>query len=871
MQFKKIRKRNGLIVEFNPQLICTAIEKAETAASGHSSESFAQNICNEVVEKLTIKFDGVQHIPSVEQIQDTVEYVLVQSGNFEVAKQYILYRSERAKRRAEERLEELQKIDKKLLKVTKRSGKKQVFKKEKLAAVFNRVVGEYQETCKFEDLYEILKLMITDGFKTTDLMKGFRKAALDLITIENINWQHIAGRLYVLDFYKQATKNRKMKISSIYSPKSVAKHFKNYIKKGLYYKKFYDFYTETDIEEAATWIDKDRDLSYIYSTVLSFDRRYLLNPNKVFEELPQEMYLAVALFLAIPEPADKRMAIAREIYEACSSQKLSLPTPTLLNARTNYHQLSSCFKLNADDDLRSIYHQIENMAQISKFGGGVGIYLGHIRGKGADIRGVNNSSGGVIPWIKVINDTACAVNQLGARLGAISPTLDVWHRDIFDFLEMQTETGDIRSKAFDVFPAISVPDLFMQRVLDNGNWTTFEPHEILKVTGQKMENLFDQNFTRFFEECENNPKIKLKETVKAKDLMKQILKTAVETGMPYIFYRDTVNRLNPNKHAGNIYSSQLCTEICQNTSATKFIEETLENDVTAVKYKAGDTVVCNLASINMAKVHTKEDMNKIFPIAMRVLDNVITLNCYPIKESENTSLKYRSVGLGFMGLAEYLACNGYNYESQEARDHVDSLFEQYAYHTLKESNNLAKERGQYELFPGSEWSKGIIFGRDENWYQENSENPQNWAELIKDIKQNGLRFAYHLSPAPNTSTSGVVGTTAGLLPIYKKFFVETNVIAPTVTVAPKLSSENFWYYKEYPNMDMNEVINMFGVIYKWIDQSASFEWMINPAKTSPADLFGYYVKAWKEGIKTIYYVRSMSGDVQSEACESCSG
>lgn len=870
MALLQIKKRNGNIVDFDKIRICHAIGKAIETTEGVPNTELATIICDEVAFEVEERFFEGERVPNVEEIQDIVEQKLVESGNFEIAKHYILYRAEHAKRRAEERLAQLEKIDKNLLKVTKRNGRKQIFKKAKLKKVFKRVAGDYPD-CKFEELYEILKLMVTDGITTDDLLRNMRKAALDMISVDNVSWQNVAGRLYAIEFYGKACRNRKMKHADIYSPKTWVKHFDDYIKKEFYYTDFYKYYTKKDILKAGEYIDKDRDFTYIYSTMIAFDRRYLLNPNKIVHELPQEMYMAVALFLATPEPQEKRLEVARRIYEACSTQKLSLPTPTLLNARTNYNQLSSCFKLNVDDDLRAIYHQFENMAQISKFGGGVGVYFGHVRAKGASIRGVKNSSGGVLPWLRVVNDTACAVNQLGARLGAISPTLDIWHKDIFDFLEMQTESGDIRAKAFDVFPAVTMPDLFMERVEADEEFTLFDPHEIFTVTGKRIEDTFCEEFSKFYVECENNPKIVFKEVVSAKELMKHFLKTTVETGMPYVFFRDTVNRVNANKHAGSVYSTQLCTEICQNTTPATFTSEKIDDDGNlSINYKAGDTVVCNLASINMARVNTPEDIKEIFPVAMRVLDNVITLNFYPIAESKATAEKYRPVGLGFMGLAEYLACKKLAYDTPEAREEVDQLFEQYAFATLENSQQLGAERGHYPLFPGSEWSKGILFGRDEAWYKENSKTKLDWSGLIKNIKKTGIRFGYHLAPAPNTSTSGVTGTTAGLLPIYKKFFVETNVIAPTVTVAPNLNQDNFWFYKEYHNLDMNDVIDMFGVIYKWIDQSASFEWMINPAETSPAQLYGYYMKAWKDQIKTVYYVRSMSGEVK-EACESCSG
>ena len=867
----KIQKRTGQVVDFDPKRIEIALQKSINSTPGHGIRlpGYAALLVEEILQELNHVFFDLEKIPMVEDIQDIVEEKLVESGHFVVARSYILYRAERAQKRAEERLKQLEKIDKELLKVTKANGKKEKFSKKKLQAVWQMVVKGYEDSCVFDEVFDHFKITLTDGIETAQILKNFRKACLDMISVENIDWQHLAGRLYAIQFYKEVCRNRKLSHETIYTPASWKSHFDDYMKKGLYSEKF-GVYADEDILEAGKWIDRDRDFSYIYSTHLAFDRRYLLNPNKVVHELPQEMYLAVALFLALPELPENRLSVARLIYEATSTQKLSLPTPTLLNARTNFHQLSSCFKLNVDDDLRSIYHSVENMAQISKFGGGVGVYLGHVRSRGSSIRGVKSASGGAIPWVKVINDTACAVNQLGARLGAISPTLDVWHRDVHDFLNLQTETGDIRSKAFDVFPALSVPDLFMQRVESDEVWTLFDPHEVSQVMGKRMEDQFDKDFEPFYVACEANPEIRLKETVRAKDLFKAFMKTAVETGMPYLFFRDTVNRVNPNKHVGNIYSTQLCTEICQNTSPSTFLEEVEADGTVSIRYKAGDTVVCNLASINVAKVHTDADITEVSEIAMRVLDNVITLNFYPIKESELTAKKYRSVGLGFMGLAEYLACHALAYDSAEAREHVDQLFEKYAYAALSSSMVLAEERGPYALFPGSEWDKGVLFGRDEEWFVQHAKSDRDWEGLIGRIKKNGLRFAYHFSPAPNTSTSGVVGTTAGLLPLYKKFFVETNVIAPTVTVAPRLDKKNFWYYKEYRHLDMNDVIDMMATIYKWIDQSVSFEWMMDPAEISPQELYGYYLRAWKAGIKTVYYLRSLSGEIK-EDCASCSG
>jgi len=756
------------------------------------------------------------------------------------------------------------------MQVIKTNGKNELFELAKIKVVFERAVEGYEEFCSFEDLVETFKKNIVDEIKTSDINKLLVKTCIDLVSVENIHWQEVAGRLALFNLYKEAIRNRSIKHDDVYSPASVLALFHEYIENGLYAKELRETYCDEEILLAAESINGKLDLTYGYTTVLSLQKRYLLNPNKIIKELPQEMYFFVGLFLAMPEPKETRVQMAVRMYLACAEQKISLATPSLMNARTTFHQLSSCFKLNVDDDLRAIYHSIENIAQISKFGGGVGVYLGNIRARGAAIRGVMGMSGGVNPWAKVINDTAIAVNQLGSRLGAISVTLDIWHHDIYDFLDLQTETGDIRSKAFDIFPAISIPDLFMKRLQNNEEITLFDPHEVGKLHGKYLQDTFGEEFEKFYELLEKDERIQMKKTVPAKELFKRFLKVVVETGMPYVFFRDTVNRLNPNKHAGNIYSSQLCTEICQNTSASKFVEETLEDGKILIKYEPGDTVVCNLASINVAKVNEKEMIDKIIPIAMRMLDNVITLNYYPIQEAKRTAMRYRSVGLGYLGLAEYLAVQKIAYDSEAAREATDQLFSKYALATYRASVDLAKERGAYPLYEGSEYSKGKILGKDEKWFVENTKDGESWKRLFADMKIFGVRFAYNTAPAPNTSTAGVVGTTAALLPIYKKFFVETNLSAPTVRVAPKLSKENFWYYKEYINMDMNEVIDMMAVLYKWIDQSISFEWMIDPSKVSPAQLYEYYVKSWSKGIKTVYYVRSLSGEVKDN-CVSCSG
>lgn len=868
---KLIKNRSWDMVNFDHSRIERAIEKAAEVVN-YKDMAFIDPLAVEIEKDLVnmMMKSEYERTLGIEDIQDVVEKKLMEKWYFDIAKEYIIYRNARNALREKDKEKVEKKLEKHTLKITKTDWTKQIFDIEKIRETYKRVSYKLARKCKFEELENSLRKYIIEWIKTEDITKMMIKSSIDLITVENIDWQFIAWRLAVIDLYKKSSKNRGVSIKDLYKPKSYKKLMDEYIDAWLYYKDFYKYYSEKDILEAWKKIKRVHDFDYNYATVLMYNKRYLLNPNKVVKELPQEMYMSAALFLAIPEPEETRLETALKIYEYCSTWMISLPTPTLLNARTNYHQLSSCFVLNLDDDLRWIYHNIENMAQISKFGWWIGSYIWNIRSKGWTIRWVKWVSGWVAPWVKVINDTATAVNQLWARAWAISVTLDVWHKDIFEFLDMQTETWDIRRKAFDVFPSVSIPDLFMERVMSGESWTIFDPKEVKDITWKKLQDCFWEEFEKFYVECENNPKLEQKETVEAKELFKKFLKSTVETGMPYVFFRDTVNKLNPNKHAGNIYSTQLCTEICQNTSPAEYKEETVDEDGNVnIKYKPWDTVVCNLASINMAKVNTKEDIKAVTETAMRVLDNVIDLNYYPVKEAELTAMKYRSVWLWFLWLAEYLAVNQMAYDSKEARDKVDEIMEMFAYETLKASNKIAKERWAYELFEWSEWSKWIIMWKDKKWFEDNSKMSKKWLKLIDKIQDTWLRFAYNIAPAPNTSTAWVVWTTAAMLPIYKKYFIETNSVAPSVIVAPNLNKENFWYYKEYINMDMNDVIDMVSVIYKRVDQSISFEWIINPQKVSPVELYNYYVKAWKQGIKTVYYVRSMSLEVQE--CESCSG
>lgn len=862
----------------------------------------------DIMDSLKLKIDDFlqEWKISTKDIWDLLEKTFIELNEYEVAKSYILYRWKT-------HLKSESKTNQEDMLVVKSDSSEEKFQMKKIESIFKRVSEDLPE-CTWNEFQEEFKKYLIPKISSEQIHKLLVKSAVDKISVENISWQKVAWRLSLLSLYKQASRNLNISIESLYSKENFLKHFNNYIEKKLYFSDFKRFYSDSDILLLAEQLIPERDYDYGYTTVLMYARRYLLNPNNIVKELPQHMYMVSAMFLAIPEWLDalsddfvdtlsesdrkilknpnknlddimqlsddllmsaelraRRFEAASKIYNYTSWWEISLPTPTLLNSRTNFHQLSSCFKFNIEDDLRAIYHAVENMAQISKYGGWVGSYLWHIRARGSSIRWVKGASGGVLPWIKVINDTAIAVNQLWARAWAISVTLDIWHLDVLDFLEIQTETWDIRRKSFDVFPALAIPDLFMKRVIEWWKWTLFDPRESRELLWRNLENSYWEEFERLYEELEKHPNVTLKEEISAKDLFKEFLRTVVETGMPYVFFRDTSNRYNPNKHAWMVYSTQLCTEIIQNTSSSSFIEEEHENWVVNVKYNPWETVVCNLASINVAKVNPKfNNIEDVHDTCMRLLDNVITMNFYPVKETELTAMKYRPVWVWYMWVAEYLATIAkIRYDSPEASELIDKLFEQYAYSSLKASANLAKERGAYKLFDWSDRARWVLFWKDKSWFRGNSEHAQEWEELIDNIQKYWTRFGYHQSPAPNTSTALVVWTTAWVLPVYKKYFVETNAAAPTVNVAPNLSKENFWFYKEYVHMNMLSVIDVISRMQKRIDQSISFEWIINPMEVSPADLYSYYIHAWKSELKSIYYVRSMSLEV--DTCESCAG
>lgn len=707
-----------------------------------------------------------------------------------------------------------------------------------------------------EALLEETSWQLRENMTEKEVLEALTQVAVEKTSVEEPDWQFVAARLLAHRLYQEAASNRGYEESRKYGNFYELIH--RLTELGLYGKYLLESYTREEIDELESVIDPERDklFNYIGLKVLS-DRYIVRDYEGRMMELPQERFMIIAMHLASKEK--DRMHWAKEFYGVLSRLELTVATPTLSNAGKPLHQLSSCFIDTVDDSLWSIYNTNSATAQVSKHGGGVGIYLGKVRSKGSKIRGHKGASGGVIPWVRNYNNTAVAVDQLGVRQGAFSIYLDVWHADILDFLNLKTNNGDDRLKAHDIFPGVCIPDLFMKKVKSREMWYLFDPHEVREVMGYSLEDYYGEEFERRYEECAKKPGL-AKMEIPAIEIMKRIMVSAFETGTPFLFFRDTVNRYNPNKHQGMIYSSNLCTEICQNMSPTELISEEIEDGVIVTRMKPGDFVVCNLSSINLGRVESYEDLARIIPIQMRMLDNVIDHNIYPVKQAEITNKRYRAVGLGTSGYHQYLAKRKIAWESEEHLQEADRLFEEIAYQAIKASMELAKEKGRYPLFEGSEWHTG-------EYFRKRGYTSERWQKLQEEVAKYGMRNSYVMAIAPTGSTSLIAGSTAGIDPVYAKYFVEEKRGAVIPQTAPELSPETMWYYKEAHYIDQKWSIRAAGIRQRHIDQSQSFNLYITP-QTSAREFLELYLLAWEVGMKTIYYVRNQSIDV--EECVSCS-
>lgn len=837
----KIRKRNGELVEFIPGKIKSALEKAFVGQGKKIDEEELSKLLTTLLSRLP-NDEGL----TVELVQDEAERVLMEYGWYDVAKAYILYREKRS-----------------ILRQARASIIETVSGDDKLDELLRIVQSDFNDEsyslsalqAKFDSFYK-------PSMNEEECYAALVKAAVELTTPEAPNWEFIASRLLNYSFQNNLTN-----VMNKYGITCLYEKIRYMCDKGLYGDYILTHYSRIEIDEAEGFIVKDRDKLFTYSGLDLLLKRYVIHDhNYVPLETPQEMFMGIALHLCMNEKID-RMKWVKRTYDMLSRLEVTMATPTMSNARKPYHQLSSCFIDMVPDSLDGIYRSLDNFAKVSKLGGGMGMYFGKVRATGSAIRGFKGAAGGVIRWIRLVNDTAVAVDQLGMRQGAVAVYLDVWHKDLLEFLQLRTNNGDDRMKAHDVFPAVCYPDLFWKLADENidAPWYLMCPHEILAVKGYSLEDYYGEEWEKRYYDCVNDSHIS-KRTVSVKDIVRLVLRSAVETGTPFAFNRDTVNRMNPNGHAGMIYCSNLCTEIAQNMAPIEYVSTNIsvENGDTVLltTTRPGDFVVCNLASLSLGNLPLEDDeyMQRIIETAVRALDNVIDLNFYPLEYAKLTNHKYRSIGLGVSGYHHMLAKRNIKWESEEHLKFVDEVFERINFAAIKADNALAIERGTYKLFDGSDWQNGDYFNK-------RGYTSEKWKDLQRSVCENGMRNAYLLAIAPTSSTSVLSGTTAGVDPVMKRFYLEEKKGSMLPRVAPDLSINTWWYYKPAHTIDQTWSIKAAGVRQRHIDQAQSMNLYITNEFTM-RQVLNLYIEAWKAGVKTIYYVRSKSLEV--EDCDSCS-
>lgn len=835
----QIQKRSGQAEAFDGGKILAAMEKSFASVGQAPSVEQLAGLLDAVTRRLS------GELVTVEQIQDEVERALMEQGHFEAAKSYILYRSRHAELRA---------------------ARQSIAAQVNAPGLEDCLVGIQKD---FDQLSYPLTALAARfaGFAkpemdAAELLAALTKAAVELTSPDAPKWEFIAARLLNLSFtLRLEAELSRRGIHTLYDK------LRYLTDEGLYGSYILEHYSRAEIGEAEAFLCPERDKLFTYSGLDLLLKRYVIHTRQhVPLETPQEMFLGIALHLAMEEKTD-RLGWVKKFYDMLSRMEVTMATPTLSNARKPYHQLSSCFIDTVPDSLEGIYRSVDNFAQVSKFGGGMGLYFGKVRAAGGSIRGFEGAAGGVIRWIRLVNDTAVAVDQLGVRQGAVAVYLDAWHKDLPEFLQLRTNNGDDRMKAHDVFPAVCYPDLFWKLAKENldAPWHLMCPHQILTVKGYCLEDYWGEEWETRYRDCVADPRIQ-KRTVTVKELVRLILKSAVETGTPFTFNRDAVNRANPNGHAGMIYCSNLCTEIAQNMAPIETISteiSTQQGDpVVVTTTRPGEFVVCNLASLSLGNlpVTNKAYMNQVVATAVRALDNVIDLNFYPLPYAKLTNRKYRSIGLGVSGYHHMLAKAGIRWESEEHLTFVDEVFETINRAAIAASSAIAAEKGSYAAFEGSDWQTGAYFAK-------RGYNSPEWRQLAATVAKQGMRNAYLLAVAPTSSTSILAGTTAGVDPVMKRFFLEEKKGSMLPRVAPELGMRTYWYYKNAHQIDQSWSVRAAGVRGRHIDQAQSMNLYITNDYTL-RQVLNLYLLAWEQGVKTIYYIRSKSLEV--EECESCS-
>lgn len=728
--------------------------------------------------------------------------------------------------------------------VEKRDGTKEPYDVSKIKKSI-QMASEAQDVNPLE-LESKFDQFLKPGIKTRDIQLNVIQHAVQLATPQAPDWLNVAGRALAMDEWANFELRGK-------SFREIV-HYN--IKKGHYTKDILDFYSDDDLDELATSVKLNRDLDYSYASLITAKKKYLSK-----YELNQHMHIVNAMRFGQFEPPETRIKFVKEVYNALSQRKISLATPFLSNLRKGGN-VASCFIIAVEDDLDSIFDNVKRVSKISKNGGGLGIFLGYLRAKGDDVNGFENAAGTVVQWVKIFNDTLVAVNQGGKRAGAGTIALPIWHNDILDFLDMQTEHGDLRMKAYDVFPQVTIPDIFMERDKNKQPWITFSPFEVKKKLGIDVRGLHGQAFTDAYlkiEQAANEGKLKITRKMdNARDLTKIIMRTQFETGLPYLAFTDTINEYNPNKNDTDnigIPCVNLCTESFSNVMPDKLGH------------------VCNLASIVLGNVKNMTELGKISALTTKILDYGISLTNAPDAITSAHNNRYRTIGIGLQGLHDHLAREFLNFRDL---DYIREIAECVEYNAAMQSVELAKRFGTFSAYDNSEWKNGNRVAQ----FAKHASGKYDWAALQVEIDKHGIRNSQLTSPAPNTSTSIYMDSSASVLPVYDSFFSEDNKNGKLVVAAKFLKDNPLGYGKTFPKHTATEIIDVVSELQKFIDTGCSMELIFDQRKESfkAQDLYEAIHYAHSKGIKAIYYIRTIKknstidGPAKTEEnCIACSG
>lgn len=880
----RVIKRNGTVVPFEASKIAVAITKAFLAVEGGTAA--ASSRIHETVAKLTTMVMGTfqRRMPSggtihIEDIQDQVELSLMRSGEHKIARDYVIYRDRQAQKRADKQdLSPATQAAAGNISVIQADGSRAPLDIDRLHTIVNEACYDLSDVSETEILDEALRNLY-DGVSQDELSTSLVITARTMIEQEP-NYSFVAARLLcdnlrseALSFLGVAESATQHDMDSLY-----AKALSAYVEKGIELELLAPKLQEFDLFRLGQALLPERDLQFTYLGLQTLYDRYFIHSNNTRIELPQIFFMRVAMGLAAED--DDKNARAIEFYQLLSSFDYMSSTPTLFNAGTLRPQLSSCYLTTVPDNLHGIYGSIQDNAMLSKFAGGLGNDWTPVRALGAYIKGTNGKSQGVVPFLKVVNDTAVAVNQGGKRKGAVCAYLETWHLDIEEFVELRKNTGDDRRRTHDMNTANWIPDLFMQRVFDGGEWTLFSPNDV-----PELHDLYGKAFQERYEHYEEQArtgKMKLFKTVKAENLWRKMLGMLFETGHPWMTFKDPCNLRSPQQHVGVVHSSNLCTEITLNTSKDEI-------------------AVCNLGSVNLPQHIDENGLNleklqRTVRTAVRMLDNVIDINYYSVPQAETSNMRHRPVGMGLMGFQDALYKKHLAYGSQEAVQFADNSMEAISYYAIQASSELAAERGVYSSYEGSLWSQGIfpldsldrlIEERGEKYINVDQSSTLDWASLHDTVKQQGMRNSNVMAIAPTATIANITGVSQSIEPTYQNLYVKSNLSGEFTVVNPylvrDLKERGLWdqvmvndlKYYDGSVQAIDRVPEDLKAIYstafeveprwlvesasrrqKWIDQAQSLNLYINNANGKKLDIT--YRMAWFSGLKTTYYLRSLA-------------